>query len=47
MNGDLFVCGEGNTDRSDSYPNGRTSIRERPRGLIQGFGIIPKGWMPI
>jgi hypothetical protein len=46
MNGDLFVCGEGNTDRSDSYPNGRTAIRERSRQLIQGFGIIPEGWMP-
>lgn len=51
MNGDLFVCGEGNTDRrSDNnpngIPNGRTGIRERSRYLIQGFGVIPEGWMP-
>lgn len=46
MNGDLFVCAEGNTDRGNNFPNGRTRIRERPRYLIQGFGILPEGFLP-
>lgn len=51
MNGDLFVCAEGNTDRyspqnPNGAPNGRTAIRERERYLIQGFGVIPEGWRP-
>lgn len=52
MNGDLFVCAEGNTDRYDKETNpngilnGRTGIRERERYLIQGFGVIPEGWLP-
>lgn len=45
MNGDLFVCAEGNTDHQ-IVSVGRTAIKERTRESIQGFGIIPEGWMP-
>lgn len=46
MNGDLFVCAEGNTDHQ-AVSVGRTAIKERKRQLIQGFGIIPEGWSPV
>jgi hypothetical protein len=45
MNGDLFVCAEGNTDQK-VVCGGRTAIKERQRRLIQGFGVIPEGWVP-
>jgi hypothetical protein len=46
MNGDLFVCAEGNTDHQ-VVSVGRTAIKERKRQLIQGFGVIPEGWIPV
>lgn len=46
MNGDLFVCAEGNTDQQ-VVRRGRTAIKERKRHLIQGFGVIPEGWSPL
>ncbi len=45
MNGDLFVCAEGNTQHK-IVRDGRTAIMERQRKSIQGFGIIPEGWIP-
>jgi hypothetical protein len=45
MEGDLFVCAEGNTDRN-IVPLGRTAIKKRKRRQIQGFGIIPEGYSP-
>jgi hypothetical protein len=46
MNGDLFVCAEGNTDHQ-VVSVGRTAIKDRRRQLIQGFGVIPERWIPV